>query len=478
VNPIFMTGDGMKHYFYFSKRLSLACAVVVAAAALASCSNDTTSPSGGTPAAVAVSVAPATASQVATAIPGPSVLVTGAGGAPVAGVIVKFTASGGGAVQYPIATTDAQGIASGGLWQVGPKVGTNTVTATVEGLAPVTFTLASSAGPAAAIGPFSGSGQTGAPGSTLANPLVVRITDAGGNPKSGAVVTFAVTSGAGTLSSTTATTNASGLATSGSWTLGLGQCGQTVRATAGTLISDFTASSRGTVSVDGTADGTLSAGDCVFGGAFADEYDLTTPSGAVNISMTAGFDALAQVVTSDGTALVASDDNSGGGTNAAFRLVTAAGSKAVRATSASAGATGSYSVSVASTSADVTNCSPVFIEIGASTDQTLSPSDCTTNYAGVAGDQFLVYIPAGITVRISETAIPLDALIAFLSPTGSLIVERDNGGVGASGTEVINFTAPTSGFYKVVASSYCLVYNDPYQAGCDYGPYTLSVIKP
>ncbi len=461
----------MNHYFSFPKHVSLACAVFVAAAAL-SCSNDTTSPGATTPAAVAVSAAPAATSQVATAISGPAVLVTDAGGQPVAGVKVTFAVSGGGAVQYPIATTDGQGIAAAGFWQIGPKVGANTVTATVEGLAPVTFTVASQAGPAAAIGPFSGGGQAGAPGSTLASPLVVRITDAGGNAKSGVVVTFAITSGGGSLSATTATTNASGLATSGSWTLGAGQCGQSVSGTAGALTTNFTASSRGSISVDGSAAaGTLGSGDCAFGGAFADEYDLTTASGAVNISMTASFNALAQIVTSDGTAIV-------GGTSGAFRLITADGSKAVRATSAGAGETGSYSVSVASTSDAVTNCSPTYIEIGASTTQTLSAGDCQDPYFGVSGDPYLVYIPAGITVRISQTAIPLDAEMALISPTGSVLVDRDNGGVGASGTEIINFTATTAGFYKIVASSYCLVFNDVYRAACDLGAYTLSVIKP
>jgi len=72
----------------------------------------------------------------------------------------------------------------------------------------------SQAGPAAAMGIFSGNGQSGAPGANLANPLVVRITDAGGNVKPGASVTFAVTSGGGSLTTTTVTTDANGLGTS------------------------------------------------------------------------------------------------------------------------------------------------------------------------------------------------------------------------------------------------------------------------
>jgi hypothetical protein len=466
----------------FRKSSLLALAGLTSAAIMIACGDDSTGPS--TPANIAATVTPPATAQVATAVPGPAVTVTDAGGNPVAGVPVNFeVTSGGGAIQYSVATTDAQGVASAGLWQVGPKVGTNTVTANVDGAQPLTFTLTSAAGPASAISPQAGNGQSGAPGSTLPTPLTARVVDAGGNAKSGENVTFAVTQGGGSLSSTTATTNASGDATSGAWTLGSGQCVQRVSATDGPLTAGFTASSRSSIAVGGTATGTLSSSDCVIGGAFADEYDLTTPSGAITASMTSTAPgATLQIVTADGSALVAQDVNAA----ATFRLITAASSKAVRATAA-AGGTGAYTVSVASASSAVTDCSPVYLEIGASTDQNLSTTDCTTNFnppsgdwskSDVAGDAYLVFIPAGTSVRISETAIPLDALIAFYSPTGSLITYRDNGGVGASGTEVINFTATTSGFYKVVAGSYCLLFEDPYQAGCDYGPYTLSVIKP
>lgn len=466
----------------FPNPAPLAFAALVAAATMAACHNDSTAPSTQASAIVATTPPPATA-QVATTIPGPTVTATDAAGNPVAGATVTFDVTGGGAVQYPVATTNAQGIASAGLWQVGPKVGANTITASAPGATPVTFTLNSLPGPASSISAISGNGQTGAPGSTLADPLTARVTDAGGNPKPAVDVTFAVTAGGGSLSATQATTNASGDATSGQWTLGTGQCVQRVTATAGTLLATFTASSRSSIDVGGSASGALSTSDCSVNGAYVDEYDLTTPAGAFNISMTsAAAGAVLNVETADGTALVASN----AGNPASLRLIAASGPKAVAAT-ADPGATGAYSISVATTSSDVTDCTPVYLEIGGSTDQTLSTTDCKTNWtppsgdwtkSDVSGDAFLVYIPAGTTVRISETAQPLDALIGFYSPAGTLITYRDNGGVGASGTEVINYTATTSGFYKVVAGSYCLLFQDPYQAGCDYGAYTLSVIKP
>jgi hypothetical protein len=135
----------------------------------------------------------------------------------------------------------------------------------------------------------------------------------------------------------------------------------------------------------------------------------------------------------------------------------------------------------------VSTCGTVYIEVGASTDQTLSTTDCKTNWSpassdwtktNVSGDSFLVWFAAGTLYRISQTAVPLDALVALYSPTNTLIVYRDNGGVGASGTEVIDYTPTVSGFYRVVAGSYCLLFNDPYAVNCDYGAYTLSIAAP
>ena len=58
----------------------------------------------------------------------------------------------------------------------------------------------------------SGDGQAGLVGEPLAKPFVVSVLDQGGSAFAGAVVTFAVTAGGGTLSATTVTTDANGRA--------------------------------------------------------------------------------------------------------------------------------------------------------------------------------------------------------------------------------------------------------------------------
>lgn len=91
------------------------------------------------------------------------------------------------------------------------------------------FTIAAT--PPFALRPASGYAQTGPPGSTLSNPLVVRAEDAAGGPMSGISVTFTVTFGGGTVSPATAVTDAGGLAST-RLTLGASSGVNVVQATA------------------------------------------------------------------------------------------------------------------------------------------------------------------------------------------------------------------------------------------------------
>lgn len=79
--------------------------------------------------------------------------------------------------------------------------------------------IAFSAGNFPTITKVSGDNQSGTVGTTLSNPLVVQVKDSAGNPLSGVTVNFAVVSGGGTVSPTTAVTNTNGQ-TSTTLTLG------------------------------------------------------------------------------------------------------------------------------------------------------------------------------------------------------------------------------------------------------------------
>ena len=97
--------------------------------------------------------------------------------------------------------------------------GTIRIAASVEGVASrAVFTITAGA-PAASLTKVSGDSQSGTPGNALTNPFVVEVKDADGETIEGIPVTFSVTAGGGSLSETSATTNANGRA---STTLTLG----------------------------------------------------------------------------------------------------------------------------------------------------------------------------------------------------------------------------------------------------------------
>src|SRR5512141_523590 len=120
------------------------------------------------------------------------VTITDSLGAPVSGVAVDFAVlnapsdATGQSLTVTSANTDVNGQAASVL-TLGSKVGTYSVTAASAGLAgsPVGFTATAVAGPAKNITLTSGDGQSGAVTAALANPFVVTVTDAGGNPVQG-----------------------------------------------------------------------------------------------------------------------------------------------------------------------------------------------------------------------------------------------------------------------------------------------------
>jgi len=155
---------------------------------------------------------------------------------PVPGVTVSFAVTAGSGTLSPTtSTTAANGQAQANL-QLGTTAGTVTVRASVSGVsAPVVFTVTATAASAVSLAMVSGNNQNGVVGSTLTNPLVVKVSDQYGNGVSGVTVSFAVTSGGGTVSAASAITASNGQAQV-SWVLGSTAGANTVQASAGALI--------------------------------------------------------------------------------------------------------------------------------------------------------------------------------------------------------------------------------------------------
>jgi len=160
-----------------------------------------------------------------------SVLVRDQNNAAVAGVIVNWSATGGGSVSAPTSTTNASGIATI-TRTFGATSGAQGAQATVTGLAgsPVSFSLTATAGNATTLVKTSGDGGTAAPSGTAIYTVTVR--DSHGNGKSGVSIDWATASGS--IAPPSNSTGATGTA-SATHTLPAGTGDRTATATAASL---------------------------------------------------------------------------------------------------------------------------------------------------------------------------------------------------------------------------------------------------
>jgi hypothetical protein len=129
-----------------------------------------------------------------------------------AGINVTFTSSGKGGQFYPATvTTNASGVAST-TYELPNVAGTYTITASSTGYAPGTFTVTGTAGTPSIVSVVSGGSQKEPVNSQLDAPLVVKVKDSTGNGLSGVSVTFSDGGAGGTFNPPSATTGASGTA--------------------------------------------------------------------------------------------------------------------------------------------------------------------------------------------------------------------------------------------------------------------------
>ncbi|HVE78202.1 MAG TPA: hypothetical protein VNA89_05055 [Gemmatimonadaceae bacterium] len=226
----------MNSFAHQLRRLTCTLASMSLVAAVA-CDGKGTGPQNNPPATVTkqTNTDNQTASAGTVVANAPAVVVRDAKGRPVANVSVAFAvASGGGGVTGPTAKTDAQGVARVGSWTLGPSAGANTLSATVETVLSVVFSATGSAGAPASVAKVSGADdQSATVGTSVATAPAVRVTDAYGNPVSGAAVTFAVAAGGGSVAGGSAVADANGVATVGSWTLGTTAGANALSASAG-----------------------------------------------------------------------------------------------------------------------------------------------------------------------------------------------------------------------------------------------------
>jgi hypothetical protein len=178
--------------------------------------------------------------EVGTAVQeSPAVRAEDSFGNAIPGVAVAFDITeGDGTVEAAPAVTGSDGVARVGAWILGTMAGPNALQAAAPALGGVgirTFRATGTAGAAAAIAMHEGSDQIAAVGAPVPIAPAVAITDAFGNPVSGVEVAFQVTVGGGNVSEPAVTSDASGVARVGTWTMGPDPGPNELRASAGAL---------------------------------------------------------------------------------------------------------------------------------------------------------------------------------------------------------------------------------------------------
>ena len=315
-----------------------------------------------------------------------TVLVKNKAGTVLPGIVVNFVpATGNGTVGTPTALTDASGLAKT-TWTLGSAVGVQTMTATVGSLPPVTFRAVASVGAPAAIAKSQGDGQSAGIGTNVPVAPAVKVTDANNNPLAGVIVTFAVESGGGSVTGATATTNASGIATVGSWQLGGALGANTLTASVGTLKTTFaataTAGPAATVTLTPALVPNLSPGQ-------TQQLTARVADGSGNVLTNPPL----QFTTSSSD--VATVSNTG--------LITAVGSGTATITATSGSATGSVAVTVIGHPSSLTpQASPIDL-------QTIPPGDVV-----FSRNAMLIAIPAQQKVLIYD--------VNATTQTGGLVV--------------------------------------------------------
>lgn len=141
----------------------------------------------------------------------PAVKLLDAGGNPVAGVAVTFTAANGGSVAGANATTGADGVARATSWTLGTTAGTQSLTASAAGGGfagnPLTFNATAAAGPPSSSRSSLQTLKSSVTAGTESAGIRVTVRDQYGNPVSGVTVTLAASGSENQIQQPPATSN-------------------------------------------------------------------------------------------------------------------------------------------------------------------------------------------------------------------------------------------------------------------------------
>lgn len=292
--------------------------------------------------------------------------------------------------------------------------------------------------------------QTGCLLQPLPESLEVTVTGSDGTPLAGAPVTWKVTGGSATLSSTVRTTDPAGRARV-QLALGLALSPIAVSAsTGGAPAVAFSAIGRvASYGLGQTTSSTLNASSCTFvGGGPFDAYALTlTGAQSFVASMSSdSFDAALEVVDEHFTLGGAYNFDSVPGrgvTNSFLKMIAAGGAFGIAAAAQNLGGAGSYTLTTTAVPVYADSClNDVWVTRGIVTQQELKSTDCVDGTGPYYFDAFQMVLVSGQTVTITESSAAFDAEL-FLHSTSGKIVFDDNSGGGTNAR--LSYTNSSSG---------------------------------
>ncbi|HKS07519.1 MAG TPA: leishmanolysin-related zinc metalloendopeptidase [Gemmatimonadaceae bacterium] len=156
-------------------------------------------------------------------------------GAPMSGIKFRVVVLSGGGTVTGTPAASISGPTSLGTWTLGPTAGGQQIRVQSSGLPSITITGTASAGAASAATATVATTLIGSFSNATTIVPAIKVADAFGNGVAGVIVTTSIGAGSGSVSVPSPVTNAAGIATVGSWTLGPTSTSQTLTMTAGAL---------------------------------------------------------------------------------------------------------------------------------------------------------------------------------------------------------------------------------------------------
>jgi hypothetical protein len=314
--------------------------------------------------------------------------------------------------------------------------------------------------------------QTAVAGTPVATAPSVRVLDQDGAAMQGVTVTFTASSG-GSVASPTATTDAAGNATAGSWTLGAALGTQTVTATVASLTPvQFSATATDpcdnnvTYTLGSTASASLATADCRLNtGEYIYSVNLPTAQAvAFNMSSTT-FDTWLEMYDAGGNIVAINDDAGAGTANSSVRIFAPSGNYFLAATSFSASVTGAYQLTSSGLAGNV-NCDEYWVVPGVSIAGTLTATDC--DFDGYMADDYLVVLRPGQTLSVRLESAAFDAYLALYNDDLDVVASNDDGAGGTNSLMTYTYTGTGPALFLIDASTF-----DPGESGA----YTLIVTR-